>query len=688
MATLEKIRQKQALLFTFIIVALLAFILGDYLTGSNRMSAPSSAAAEVDGVTVNYNDLETNVKQQTEAMQAQGYTKVDNARVQSQVLENMLYEGLMNKELDALGIVVTGKELSVAMTSGSGLPMVMQTVQSYGLQTPEQLYDCAYNPAKMGIPQEMASQFAAAWVDLEKQVEEQLKAMKFGNLFSGALTANKLDAKAFYEENATTSTIEYVRVDLATLSNDEYEPTVAEIKAKYDDNKNRYRLDAPVRKVDYITVDIVPSQEDLDAAQNDVETALAALNSTEGVGNIDSRFYVKTAETSKAAMRSEDLKKKIDEVEIGEAFQLSFINNNYTLIKLLGVNKNQQDSVNVDYAIANVNSAAERDSILNLLNDGAKFEDIANIADSSKDNNIPLLDPSAAAFKQLIADAKVGKYFTPDTAATATQVRIFRINRFSPLVTTYNIAEITYEVTPSVQTRNELNGKLREYILKNSTAEDFAKNAAEAGYRIFPAEVYPSSLSVANIENTISAAKWVLDAKVGQVSNIFGGDTDRLIAVALKAAYEDGFTPVSDPMLKEYVTSEARNDKKADKLIKDFEGKGNTIAEYAGVMNASVDTTNVAFGQRMYMGFGMNESELAARVASAKTGDLVGPFKTNNAVVVIKVNAVEKTGREFDFDTDAAAFNRQQGAQLIGRNLYRILLGNNEVEYHILERYR
>ena len=32
MATLEKIRKKSALLFTIIIVALLAFILGDFLT--------------------------------------------------------------------------------------------------------------------------------------------------------------------------------------------------------------------------------------------------------------------------------------------------------------------------------------------------------------------------------------------------------------------------------------------------------------------------------------------------------------------------------------------------------------------------------------------------------------------------------------------------------------------------------
>ena len=75
-------------------------------------------------------------------------------------------------------------------------------------------------------------------------------------------------------------------------------------------------------------------------------------------------------------------------------------------------------------------------------------------------------------------------------------------------------------------------------------------------------------------------------------------------------------------------------------------------------MNASVDTTDVAFGQRAISGFGMNESELAAKVATSEIGAVVGPVKTNNSVVVFKINSEDKSGREFDYKNDAANFNR------------------------------
>ena len=193
---------------------------------------------------------------------------------------------------------------------------------------------------------------------------------------------------------------------------------------------------------------------------------------------------------------------------------------------------------------------------------------------------------------------------------------------------------------------------------------------------------------MANIENTRNAAKWALGAKVGEVSDIFDDEQGgKLLAVALKADYKD-FTPASDPVLNAYLKTQVINDKKASKLIADFKGKGKTIAEYAGAMNSSIDTAEVAFGQRAISGFGMNESELAAEVANAKQGSLVGPIQTNNSVVVFQVDNVAKAGREFDFNSDAANFNRQFGGNVLGRNLYLLLLGNNKVKYNLLNFYQ
>ena len=376
MATLEKIRNKSALLFTIIIVALLAFILGDFFNSSRTLFGPGTAAAEVAGEKIDIHEFNRRVEEQHQSLQAQGYTNVDNARLQSQVMYQMVYETLMNKELNKLGITVTDKELSQAMTGETVLPQVSQLVSQYGFQRPEDFYDLAYNPSKYNVPQEQVAQLQEAWQALEKDVVEQLRVMKFQNLFTGALVANKLDAQELYDENATTSTIEYVRKDLTTLSDDDFQPTDEEILAKYNDQKNRYRLSEDTRKVDYIVVDIKPSEEDEANAAAEVEEGLQILNSQEGCDGLSGKFVVNNVTNPKKAMRSEALKTALDTMKVGEAIQLSQAGDTYTLIKLLGVNENQQDTIKFDFAQVKISGVAQRDSIINALNSGATLAEV------------------------------------------------------------------------------------------------------------------------------------------------------------------------------------------------------------------------------------------------------------------------------------------------------------------------
>lgn len=688
MATLEKIRNKSALLFTIIIVALLAFILGDFFNSSRSLFGPGTAAAKVAGEQIDIQEFNRRVEERHQAMQQQGYTNVDNTRLQEQILNEMINEALMNKELNALGITVTDKELSAAMIGDNALRDVAQVALQYGFESTEQFYDFAFEPAKYNIPQEQSAQLQQAWIELEGQVEEYIRGQVFYALVSGAITANKLDAKAQYEENVTSAMVEYARVDLATLNGDEYTPTDAEIKAKYDDLKNKYKLDQPVRKVNYIVVDIVPSQEDLLAAQQNVEEALSILNSQPGCDGLSGKFVSSIATGTKNSMRSESLKNLVSELPVDSAKLLSFNNYTYTLVKLLSKEENVADSVKFDAAMITVRDAAQRDSILNALNAGAKLADfVAAPENLQEEQSLPLLDPNYAQAKDLFADATPGKYFTPDTAAGAESVRIFKVVGYSKPVTAYNYAEITYTVDPSSTTINNLNANLRDFLATNNTAEKFAEEAPKEGFHIFPAEVTLASLSIANIEGTRGAVKWALNAKVGEVSQIYSDDQSaKLVAVALKAAYED-FTPVSDETIKMYITSLATNDKKAAKLIEDFKGKGTTLAEYASAMNASIDTTEVAFGKRAISGFGMNESEFAAAVATADVDQVVGPIQTNNSVVVFKVDVVNKEGREFNFENDAANFNRQYSSAIV-RNLNKLLLGNEKVTYNLLNFYQ
>lgn len=689
MATLEKIRSKSAILFTVIIVALLAFILGDFFNSSRSFFGPGTTAAKVDGHKIGIQEFNNRVEATRQRMQDQGYNAPDQSLIQQQVLNEMVYEALMNQELDELGITVTDLELSEAMTGQNALPgLVQQIQQQFGIESPAQLHDMAFNPAKYQIPADYAQQLQQYWINLEQDLEKELKNQKLASLFMGALTANKLDARALYDDEASTSTIEYAKVDYSTLTGDEYKPTDDELRAKYNELKSRFTLDTPVRKVNYVSVDIVPSDDDILRAEQAVEEALSILNSQEGTDGLSGAFVTNNI-VAKKSMLSRNTANAVDSLEVGKARLAGFNNYTYTLVKLLDKKENQPDSARIEFAAFKVTGPAQRDSIIAALNSGAEVASMAGLINSQPEQKISLLDPNAAQVKDLIAGAGTGRFFTPDTAATAEQVRVFRVNGYSPSVTTYEVAEIEYQVDPSSTTINNLTQNLRNFIAENGTAEKFTEQAPQAGFHIFPAVVNDMSLSLANLPDTRGAVKWVLAAKKGEVSDIYGDDqTGRLIAVALNDIYDGGYTPLADPTVYDYVMTLATNDKKGAKLMADYQGKGKSVAEYAAAMNTQVDTTNVTFGRPVVSGFPISENQLIAAVATAPQGQLQGPIKSNSAIVVFQVDNVDKSGREFDFNTDAVRFNQQQGAGVLGRNLFMILLGKNKIENNLLQFYQ
>ena len=206
MSTLEQIRQRPVLIISILGVALLLFIL-TAVDRPGELFTDSHTVAKVDGEKIDYLEFQKRVEQQQEQMQQRGYTNVDVAQVQEYVLQQMVNESLLKKEFERLGLTVTDTELSQAMLGATPSPYVQQMVQSMGIPSAQLLYEAAFNPTKSGVTPEQAPQFQSAWAELEKNTEEMMLQQKFMALFAGTLTANKLDAKALYEDNATTSTI-------------------------------------------------------------------------------------------------------------------------------------------------------------------------------------------------------------------------------------------------------------------------------------------------------------------------------------------------------------------------------------------------------------------------------------------------------------------------------------------------
>lgn len=683
MSALEQIRQRPILIISILGIALLLFIL-TAVDRPGELFSDNHTVAEVGGKKIDYMEFQRRVEQQSEQMRNQGYANIDNARIQTMVLQQMINEALLTQEFEDLGLVVTDNELSKAMIGETPHPMVSRMVQQWGFPSAQVLYDYAYNPQKYGLDPAQSQQLQQAWQALEQDTEKMLLSQKFSSLFTGALPANKLDAKAYYDDNATTSTIAYVRKDYSTLADDDFKPTDADIEAIYNEEKNRFRIDENQFVIDYITVDIVPSKADLDLAAADVNKALAELKTTEGTEALagNSKFYVNRVSSPKSKL-APALSRALDKLTADTVAQVSFFDNKYTLAKLLSVTEDT-DSVLLDMAVFAEGAAA--DSVLNSLNTGAKPADLGEklIAQSQDSVWVSLVDPQLALFKDDIANAQTGTYFmSKNNPGVAMKVR----SRKAP-VAVYEIAEITYDVIPSSATVNKLNSDFRKFLETNNTPEKFAAEAPKAGYNVMEGLVTPSTLSVNNLPESRNAAKWTIDNKKGNVSGVFTDDSDsRLMAVAIKEVFKGDYIPSSYSRVRTYLEDKARNRMKGEKLVADFKGKASNVAGFASLMKATVDTTQVTFGQPMVRNFPPYESALNANVAVAKKGQFVGPVALNNSVVVFEVVNVNNQGRPFDFQNDAMVFNQREGATALQNSMSGILLGNKKVKNRIQKFY-
>lgn len=689
MATLEKIRSKSVLLLIIVGAALLAFIIGDFFTSGRTLFGTGTTIATAGDQKVDIQEFQRRVQQAQQQEQQAGRKSTDAAVLQQRVLNDMIAEKLFDEEIKNLGIVVTDAELTEMMV-GKNSATVDRMVQQFGFPDAATLHDMAYNPTKYNMPQDQAVQLQQYWVELESNVEKMLLQQKFQNLFGGVLAANDLDARAIYDDMASTASVLYAKKDLSSLPDADFKVEESDINAIYNEEKGQYKIEEPTRLVNYISVNIVPSQTDLLAGQQTVENALVALNnSTEAQGLPElSAFVVEPQKLSQADVdRQARLKAVLDTLSTGRAALVSRNGNDYTLAKLMGKTQ-ASDKVTLDF-MAVQGTRAQIDSLVAVLNSGVSFDSVAAsplVAQSQKASEISLLDPNSAMVTELIEGRATGTYFAPDTLAQGG--RIVRVAERAVPTTVYDLAMATYTVEPSNATVNDLESGLQTYVNSHKTAKEFADSAQAAGFTTFPAYVTASSPMIGNLNESHSAVAWAMDAKKGQVSPVFGDiQTGRFIAVALDDIYED-YRPARDPQVNAALSAKALNNKKAAKLLADYQGKAKDVAGYAAVMGAQVDTTTVNLSQYMIPGIGMNEAAVQGRVAAAKAGQLVGPMQANNSVVVLHVLNIDNEGRPYSYDESAIRFGQQRGAGRMANMLPAILLGNNKIKNNINKFYK
>ncbi len=708
MATLEKIRKKSALLFTIIIVALLAFILGDFLTSGRSFFGHGTTMAKVDGHKIDYTQVSERAEMISQQAQSQG-RNIDGETVRQMAIQQLLTQALLDQEISDLGITVTNAEISAGMTGAVPHPAVQQFIyqmsQSLGLQniSGQAVFDAVSNPAKYGITDpQMQQQLRAMWAAQESQLEEAIRQEKFSRMVAGLYTANPIDADALYNERNTTVHITYAAKDFTSVPDEEINVSDEEIRAEWNRTKESYRLGEPSREVSFIVVPIEPSVEDLRAADATVREAIVTLRAdSTGVSSVqnNSAFVVNRINTPMRGIQNPILRSYLDTARVGHVDQLIHNNQGYTIAKLLGKTQ-QTDSVRLSFAIFADDNV--RDSIIAEINNGkTTLSDYISKNGAGQDSiwDVMVNNQAPTTLTETIEKAPYGQLVTYNDSIMGQDGRyinrsmLVKVHERKAPVNVYDIALIEYALDPSQETINKLTSDLRLYLSNNTSAEAFVKNATEAGYDIQNAIVGASSPQLGEsmygmgLSDSRSLVKWAMENEKGAVSPVYQDKKQSyLAAIAVNGLYDE-FIPYTSPEVKEAITTRLRNNKKAQKLIDQYTGKANDVAGYARLMGTETVNTEINFASHMFGNLGVNENHLQGLAAVSPKGKLVGPAKGNTRVVVFTVDSVNVEGRPNNFKENSDEFNRTQGFGIIfnNANLLNVLRGRHEITNYSLD---
>lgn len=686
MATLEKIRSKSVLLFVVIIVALLAFILGDFMTSGSTYFSDPTTVAKVDGVKVEYQDYQRQISQLNDQLQNTGRSASADA-IASQALQNELSRKLMDREYARLGIHVTDNELRDAMFGANAVPQAQQMVaylsQAIGLSTPDAaaVANAIQSPATYGITADDAAQMRTLWQQMETGIEEGLKDAKFQSLMSGLFTYNNLDARETYNDVAATAMVSYTVLDAAGLPNDSIEFSDADVRALYDSRREEFAISEPKRQIDYIYVPIEPSVADKELADNTVAEAVTGLANTEGLSAVTTnpRFITNTARTSASDIRMPQLREFVTGDSVGAARLITRTGNDYTIAKILGKDTGI-DSIEV--TAVRMAPGVNAQAIADALAAGTSLEELNSDSVQGMQQWVSLELPDIdSRLHDALATAAIGTPFVyTDTVQGTEYSMVYRVdNRHAP-VPFYDYAVITYTVDPSAETISDLSGKLRAYVSNNSSAADFRANAAENGYSVLSDEVGASSVQIGRAEGSRPFIKWAMENGEGKVSPVFQDDRQSyLLALAVADIYED-YRPYNSPLIYTGLQEYARNAKKAKTLAERYAGAANDLQGYAAAFGSEVRNGSVNISNPMLLTLGYAQSELMGAMTAAAPGTLTGPVAGQNNIVVFQVDEINTENRPFSEEQYGMQFLRSYGPLRSPNLLLPLLIGKNKVE--------
>ncbi len=709
MAALGKIRKRGVTLVIIIGLGLFAFIAEEaFRSCEATKNQQRQQVGEVLGNKINVQEFQALVDEYQEVIKmTQGRDNLSEEelnQVKDQVWNQFINDQLISNEAEKLGLTVTDEELQNILKEGTN-PMLRQSPfvnQQTGRFDVTMLTKFLGEYKKnAGNPQlaESYERIYKYWQFIEKQLRSQTLAQKFQGLVVGSLLSNPVSAKMSFDAQNQENDILLASIPYSSINDNDVQVSDADIKAKFDAEKEMYKQTMETRDFKYVDFQVLPSAADRDALMKTMNEAYEKLqsgaNPAEVVRKSQSLIpYTGIVATKNAFPR--DIINRFDSMSVGETSRPFETTSDNTLNVVKLIAKTQAPD-SIEYRQIQVTGETleairkTADSITTALKAGANFEELAKkYGQEGKSQWLT----SAMYENSNSMDEESKNYLASINALGVNEVKnlefsqgniVMQVLSRKAMVDKYDVAVIKHTIDFSKGTYSDAYNKFSQYVSENKTLADLEKNADKFGFKVLERkDIFNSEHNVVGLRSTREAMKWLFDAKEGEVSPLYEcGNNDHLLVLALTKIHHIGYRDLES--VKDMLKTEVLNDKKFEQIKTKYANvKSLADAQKAG---AKVDSVNqITFGAPVFVqATGASEPALSGAVAGVKQGEFSPVLVKGNAgAYLFQVN--RKAAREGEkFDAKAVEMRlQQQAAQAASRFVSELYQKANVVDNRYL----
>jgi len=662
MATLGKIRNRSGLLLTVIGVAMLAFILGDFMSSLDSRGGASIYVGEVLGEDVMRQAYEVKVEEGIENWKSQNQQGVLNqtttAQIRSQIWDQYVRDLIMNNEFAKLGIDVSDDEF-FELLQGLNVHPEISKVPTFQNQATGQFDRTKVLGYLKQIDQDPTGEARSRWVGFQKYLIGLIKTSKYNSLVSNAMYVTGEEARLNFNENSQNITFNYVAIPFSTVVDSMVEPTESELASYYDDNKSTYEQ-AASKDVDFVVFTVIPSAED-DATTKSAIIDLKAdftifedydLMARRNSDNTSARFTFTTKE-GLADKNWEELFNAEQGTVIGP-YQAS--QGVYRIAKL-AIAQNRPDSVEARHILIAPTQTMSLDSV-NIRIEAIKAQvqagsDFGVLAQKNSDDKGSAIKGGDLGWfsEGAMVDEFNEACFTSkrgDLSVVTSQfgVHLIEVTKTSRAVRKVKIAFIDRNVEPSTETYNTYYSQAAQFagkILNDGIAFD-SLVAQQNLVKRSDSKVTADKQSIVGLPNSREMVRWMNTTDEETVSEVFQFENSYVVAYLTKEHIK-GNVPLED--IKEQISALVVKDKKADYITAAITGADlAAIATNNGQTVVNAQRANLANLSLQGIGY---EPELVGSIFGTAVGSVSSPIAGANAVYVVEVTAKDDAKTSGDF---------------------------------------